>query len=145
MIMMERSLAIIYGVLGGVLALYIGPFGAALGGGDWDGDPAGAHLVGILSVVLAVVAFAGAALACYRPTPGGVVMLLSAVAIVALFGFEVGSIVSLVFLFFAAIVNAPTIRRWIGWLVGRLFWLVSRPFVLVFSLFRHPAPAGGKA
>lgn len=80
--------ALVLGIIGGLFGLLIGLFGYGLGGLARASGAGGAGAFQLVSMALPIAGLAGAGMAMVNPVPAGALMLLSALGMLALFGFN---------------------------------------------------------
>jgi hypothetical protein len=80
--------ALILGIIGGLFALLVGLWGYGIGGiASATGEGSGG-IYQIVSMAIPIAALVGAGVSLTSPIPAGVLLLGSAVGIVAMFGFN---------------------------------------------------------
>jgi hypothetical protein len=80
--------ALILGILGGVFGLFVGLFGYAVGGIAGASGQSGAGLLQLISMAIPIASLVGGGIAKANAVVAGILMLLSAVGMLLLFGFN---------------------------------------------------------
>lgn len=80
--------ALVLGIIGGLFGLLVGLFGYGLGAIAGAGGSSGASLFQLISIAIPIACLVGGGMAKANPAVGGGLMLLSAVGMLWLFGFN---------------------------------------------------------
>jgi hypothetical protein len=88
--------ALILGIVGGLLGLLLAVFGYGLAAIAGAAGASGAGLFKFLVIVIPVASLVGGGMAIAKPLIGGILMLISAVLVLALFGFNFFTFLSVV-------------------------------------------------
>ena len=92
----SSTAALILGILGGLFGLLIGLFGYAVGGIAGAGGQAGAGLFQLVSIAIPIACLVGGGMAKSNAMIAGILMLLSAVGMLLVFGFNFFTAIPLV-------------------------------------------------
>ncbi len=97
--------ALIFGIIGGLLALLFGVLGFGLGGLANLGEAGAGTFLRLLSVGLPILALVGAGIVINKPTIGASLMALAALLFVLILGFNFFTLIPVVLLALGALLG----------------------------------------